>query len=88
MKRIAALIVCHPERVINLISGTAMTVLFLCMIALSMHWLIAIAFVSFMGILCWLMLWMSLEKLRGCLEQLGECQGYDCVPNVLSKNNS
>ena len=88
MKKIAAWIVDHPERMINLICVISMTGLYLSLLALSMHWLPALAFVSFMGIFAWFMLWVALEsnqwkKLRGWLEQIGECSGNACVPNVV-----
>lgn len=88
MKKIAAWIVDHPERMINLICVISMSMLYLCLIVLSMHWFSALAFVGFMGILEWFMLWVSLEsnqwkRLRGWLEQIGECKGNECVPNAV-----
>jgi len=88
MRKIAAWIVDHPERMINLICVISMTMLYLCLIALSTHWFSALAFICFMGILEWFMLWVSLEskqwkKIRGILEQIGECKGNECVPNVV-----
>ncbi|MFA6102641.1 MAG: hypothetical protein WCV67_05925 [Victivallaceae bacterium] len=88
MKKIAAWIIDHPERVINLICVISMTMLYLCLIALSMHWFLALAFISFMAILEWAMLWVSLEsnqwkKIRRQLELIGECKGNECIPNVI-----